>query len=74
MSISEINFLRMENEKLRQYIYLFELEIEFRRRIIEIKENFSNIDDAIHLVNPLKNRLDRIISEKTSLKEELQLK
>ena len=71
---TEINFLRLENEKLRQYIYLFELEIDFRQRIIEIKENFSNTEDAIHLVNPLLNRLEKIISEKTSLKHELLLK
>ena len=74
MNISEINLLRFENEKLRQYIYLSELEIKFRQRIIEINENFSKSEDANHLVNPLINRLEKITSEKTSLKKELKLK
>ena len=74
MSNSEINFLRFENEKLRQYIYLFELEIDFKQRIIEIKKNFSNSDDLSHLVNPLINRLQKITAEKIILKKELKLK
>ena len=73
MIMSEINFLKVENEKLRQYVYLFELEIEFRRRIFEIKENFANSNDANLLVNPLINRLEKIVSEKTNLKKELRL-
>ena len=74
MSIAEINFLKLENEKLRQYLYLFELEIEFKQRIFEINKNFLNSGNADHLVKPLINRLEKIISEKTDLKKELQLK
>ena len=74
MTIPEINFLRMENEKLRQYIYLFECEMEFRQRILEIKQNFSNPEDTSILVNPLINRLEKISVEKVTLKKELKLK
>ena len=74
MSIPEIHFLKLENKKLRQFIYLFELEIEFKQRISEINENFLNSEDASQLVKPLINRLEKITSEKTSLKKELQLK
>ena len=74
MTIPEINFLRMENEKLRQYIYLFECEREFRQRILEIKQNFSNPEDTSILVNPLINRLEKISVEKVTLKKELKLK
>ena len=74
MSPQEINFVKLENEKLRQYIHLFELEVEFRQRIFEIKENYSNPDDANRIVNPIINRLEKIASEKTILKKELRLK
>ena len=74
MSVSELNFLKLENEKLREYINLFKLEIEFKQRINEIRENFSNSGDANRLVNPLINRLEQITFEKTCLKKELQLK
>ena len=74
MSIPEIHFLKLENKKLRQFIYLFELEIEFKQRISEINENFLNSEDASQLVKPLINRLEKITSEKTSLKKELRLK
>ena len=74
MSVSELNFLKLENEKLRKYINLFKLEIEFKQRINEIQENFPNSEDTNHLVNPLINRLEQITFEKTCLKKELQLK
>ena len=71
---TEINFLRVENEKLRQYIYLLECEREFRKRIFEIEQNFTNPSDSSLLVNPLINRLEKISSEKLILKNELRLK
>ena len=74
MIVSEINFLRIENKKLRQYLYLFECEIEFTQRILEIKQNFSDPNDVNHLISPLIDRLEKISSEKINLKKELQLK
>lgn len=74
MSASELNFLKLENQKLREYLHLFELEIEFRQRIREIKENFSNSDDVNRFVRPLLDRLEKISYAKTSLKKELGLK
>ena len=74
MNSSELQFLKLENEKLREYIYLFELEIEFRQRINEIKENFLNSDDVNRLVTPLIDRLEKISSDKTYLKNEIRLK
>ena len=44
--VSEIELLKSENQKLRNYISLVSAEIELKRRITEIKQNFVNLSDS----------------------------
>jgi hypothetical protein len=69
----EIEFLRSENQKLRNYISLVYAEIELTQRVIEIKENFVNSPDSKRLITPILNRISKIKSEKLSLEQELHL-
>ena len=72
-AISELEFLRSENLKLRNYISLIQAEIELKQRVYEIKNNFSNSDDSDHIVSPIMSRISRIESEKSILQQELNL-
>ncbi len=69
----EIEFLKSENQKLRNYISLVYAEIELTQRVIEIKENFVNSPDSKRLITPILNRISKIKSEKLSLEQELHL-
>jgi len=72
-SMVEIEFLKSENQKLRNYISLIYAEIELTQRVIEIKENFVNSPDSKRLITPILNRISKIKSEKLSLEQELHL-
>ena len=72
-SLSEIESLKSENQKLRKYISLISAEIELIQRVEEIKQNFTNSDDSKHIIRPIMDRIFRIKSEKLSLQEELSL-
>ena len=69
----ELEHLKNENQKLRNYISLITGEVELTQRIIEIRENFQNHDDSEHLILPLYDRLARIHYEKLLLQKELNL-
>ena len=69
----EMEFLKSENQKLRNYISLIYAEIELTQRVIEIKENFVNSPDSKRLITPILNRISKIKSEKLSLEQELHL-
>jgi len=71
--ISEIELLKSENQKLRDYISLVLAEIELKQRITEIKQNFVNSSESERIITPIANRITKIISEKTSLENELNL-
>jgi len=71
--ISEIELLKSENQKLRDYISLVLAEIELKQRITEIKQNFVNSSESERIITPIANRITKIISEKTSLENELDL-
>ena len=71
--ISELETLRSENVKLRNYISLIQTEVELKQRVREIKNNFPNSDDSDHLVSPIVDRISRIESEKSILQQELNL-
>ena len=45
-SLSEIDSLKSENKKLRDYISLIMAEIKLVQRTHEIKQNFTNPDDS----------------------------
>ena len=73
MSSSELNSIKSENQKLRNYISLVYAEIELSQRLFEIKENFINSDDSKRITVPILNRISKIKSEKESLENELNL-
>ena len=72
--MSEIDSLKSENQKLRNYIALVLSETEFSERITEIKQNFQNSPDSQRIIMPIMDRLSRIKSEKLALEKELNLK
>ena|GEM_PF-242002 len=71
--ISEIELLKSENHKLRNYISLISAEIELKQRITEIKQNFANSTESERIIMPIVNRVTKIYSEKLSLEKELNL-
>jgi len=71
--MSEIESLKSEIQKLRNYILLEESEIEFKNRVDEIKQNFQNSPDLERLIEPILNRIKQIQSEKSSIASELKL-
>ena len=73
MSSSELDSVKSENQKLRNYISLVYAEIELTQRLFEIKENFTNSDDSKRITVPILNRISKIKSEKESLENELNL-
>ena len=70
---SEIESLKSENQKLRNYISLIAAEIELTQRVYEIKQNFSNSPDSKRLITPILDRISKIQSEKSLLEQELNL-
>ncbi len=73
MSSSELDSIKSENQKLRNYISLVYAEIELSRRLFEIKENFANSDDSKRITVPILKRISKINSEKEFLENELNL-
>jgi hypothetical protein len=71
--MSEIEFLKSENQQLRNYISLISAEIKLKQRIDEIKHNFANSPESERIILPIVDRISKIISEKISLEKELNL-
>ena len=71
--MSEIESLKLENKKLRNYILLEVSEFEFKNRVNEIKQNFQNSPDLDRLIVPILDRIEKIKSEKSSIATELNL-
>jgi hypothetical protein len=69
--ISEMESLKLENKKLRNYISLILAEIELTQRIHEIRENFVNPDDSERIILPILEKVSKIKSEKLSLGQKL---
>ena len=69
--MSDINFLKSENQKLRQYISLLQAQIELSQRVVEIKQNFANSPESERFIMPILDRIERIKSEKKLLEKEL---
>jgi len=44
--MSEIESMKSENQKLRNYISLVISEIELKERVNEIKQNFESLSDS----------------------------
>jgi hypothetical protein len=73
MNMSEIDSIKSENLKLRNYISLVSAEIELSQRVFEIKQNFADSPDSQRLVVPILDRISKIKSEKEVLAIELKL-
>ncbi len=73
MSSSELEFVKSENLKLRNYISLVYAEIELSQRLYEIKQNFANSPDFKRIMVPISDRISKIKSEKQVLEIELKL-
>jgi hypothetical protein len=73
MNMSEIDSIKSENLKLRNYISLVSAEIELSQRVFEIKQNFADSPDSQRLVMPIWDRISKIKSEKEVLAIELKL-
>lgn len=71
--MSEIDSIKLENLKLRNYISLVSAEIELSQRVFEIKQNFADSPDSQRLVVPILDRISKIKSEKEVLANELKL-
>lgn len=71
--MSELDSLKSENQKLRNYISLISAEIELSQRLSEIKQNFADSPDSKRLTVPILNRISKIRFEKESLENELHL-
>ncbi len=71
--MSEIESLKSENQKLRNYISLVFSEIELTQGVSEIKQNFVNSPDSKRIITPILDRISKIKSEKLLLEHELHL-
>lgn len=71
--MTELSFVKSENQKLRQYISLINAELELSQRVFEIKQNFANSPDSEPIVKPILDRISKIRSEKMPLQNELNL-
>ncbi len=72
-NITEMESLKSENQKLRNYISLVLVEIELVERISEIKQNFADSADSERITVPILDRISKIKSEKRLLQENLNL-
>jgi len=71
--MSEIDSLKSENLKLRNYISLVLAETQLTQRIFEIKQNFTTSPESERIIMPISNRVSKIRSEKQTLENELNL-
>ncbi len=72
-NMTEMESLKSENQKLRNYISLVLAEIELVERISEIKQNFTDSSDFELITVPILDRISKIKSEKKLLQENLNL-
>ena len=73
INTSEIESLKSENQKLRNYISLVFAQLELTQRIGEIKQNFVNSSDSERIISPILNKISKIKSEKLTLEQEMHL-
>jgi len=71
--ISEIESIKSENQKLRNYISLVLSEIELTQRVSEIKQNFANSPESERIITHILDRISKITFEKLTLERELHM-
>jgi len=69
----EIDSLKSENQKLREYVSLINAELELSQIVYEIKQNFANSTNSERITKPILDRISKIQSKKLSLQKELNL-
>jgi len=70
---SEVDLVKSENLKLRNYISLVYAEIELSQRLNEIRQNFTSLPDSERITKPILDRISQIMREKSALENELKL-
>ena len=70
---SKNNYTQSENFELNHYKSLVSAELELIQRVLEIRQNFSNVSDSDRLVEPILQRISKIKSEKLTFEQKFNL-
>ena len=73
MESSKNNYTQSENFELNHYKSLVSAELELIQRVLEIRQNFSNVSDSDRLVEPILQRISKIKSEKLIFEQKFNL-
>ena len=73
MESSKHNSTQSENFELNHYKSLVSAELELIQRVLEIRQNFSNVSDSDRLVEPILQRISKIKSEKLTFEQKFNL-
>ena len=73
MESSKSNFTQSENFELNHYKSLVSAELELIQRVLEIRQNFTNVSDSDRLVEPILQRISKIKSEKLTFEQKFNL-
>ena len=73
MESSKNNYTQSENFELNHYKSLVSAELELIQRVLEIRQNFSNVSDSDRLVEPILQRISKIKSEKLTFEQKFNL-
>ena len=73
MESSKNNYTQSENFELNHYKSLVTAELELIQRVLEIRQNFSNVSDSDRLVEPILQRISKIKSEKLTFEQKFNL-
>tara|TARA_B110000438_G_scaffold207081_1_gene198840 strand:- start:173 stop:397 length:225 start_codon:yes stop_codon:yes gene_type:complete len=73
MGSSKNNYTQSENFELNHYKSLVSAELELIQRVLEIRQNFSNVSDSDRLVEPILQRISKIKSEKLTFEQKFNL-
>ena len=73
MESSKNNYTQSENFELNHYKSLVSAELELIQRVLEIRQNFSNVSDSDRLVEPILQRISKIKSEKLAFEQKFNL-
>ena len=73
MESSKNNYTQSENFELNHYKSLVSAELELIQRVLEIRQNFSNVSDSDRLVEPILQRISKIKPEKLTFEQKFNL-
>ena len=73
MESSKNNYTQSENFELNHYKSFVSAELELIQRVLEIRQNFSNVSDSDRLVEPILQRISKIKSEKLTFEQKFNL-